>query len=237
MKCMIIEDEIPAVKILQNHISHFPDLEITHTFNNAVAGMVQLQRSPVDVLFLDIQLPKMSGIELLHTLESRPSIILTTAFREYALEGYELEITDYLLKPISFERFVRAVRKLYGSRKHPFQPPINLPVETEYAEPFIYIKHDREFIKVNLKEIQYVESIKNHIKLVTSTKAMFTLIGIGEMEQKLPGHFIRIHRSYIVNTRQIERFSQTNVTIGGKIFPSGSHYKQGFFQWVNKNTV
>ncbi|MDR7131473.1 DNA-binding LytR/AlgR family response regulator [Algoriphagus sp. 4150] len=237
MKCMIIEDEIPAVKILQNHISHFPDLEIIHIFHNAVEGMVQLQRSPVDVLFLDIQLPKMSGIELLHTLEARPAIILTTAFREYALEGYELEITDYLLKPISFERFVRAVRKLYGSRKHPFQPPLNVPIETEYAEPFIYIKHDREFIKVNLKEILYVESVKNHIKLVTPSKALFTLIGIGEMEQKLPSHFIRTHRSYIVNTRQIERFSQTNVTIGGKIFPLGNLYKQAFFQWVNKNTV
>ena len=237
MKCMIVEDEAPAVRILQNHISHFPELEISHVFHNALDAMVQLQRSPVDLLLLDIQLPKMSGIELLHTLDTRPSVILTTAFREYALDGYELEITDYLLKPISFERFARAIRRVYSSKKVPFSLPSPVSEGSGYSEPFIYIKHDREFVKVNLKDIQYVESVKNHVKIATREKTLFTLIGIGEMEQKLPGNFIRVHRSFIVNTRQIEKFTQTTLVISGRSLPLGNLYKQSFFQWVNRNMI
>lgn len=237
MTCMTVEDEVPAVKVLQSHISHFEDLRIESVYNNAMQALAALQTSHVDILFLDIQLPKMSGIQLLHALPNKPAVIMTTAHREFALDGYELEITDYLLKPISFERFTKAVARVYKLARQPLVLPSGSVEKQLLSEPFIYIKTEREYVKLLLKDIQYIESIKNHIKLVTTTDAVFSLQGISEIEQKLPNSFIRVHRSYIISALHLTRFSLSNVVVGNKTLPIGKYYKMQFLNWVRSNMV
>ena len=181
----------------------------------------------------------MSGIELLKALQNKPAVIMTTAYREFALEGYDLEITDYLLKPISFERFTKAIAKVYKSAKQPLDVQYNSTAEESlFSSPFIYIKTEREYRKVLLEELLFVESIKNHVKLVTEDSSSITLMSLAEIEERLPrNYFLRIHRSFIVSLSHISRFSQTHVVIKDKVIPVGRHYKQQFIQWVEKNTL
>jgi DNA-binding LytR/AlgR family response regulator len=237
MKCMIVEDELPAVKIIQSHISHFNDLEVEGVYHNAMDALVALRTTAIDILFLDIQLPKISGIQLLNSLSSKPAVVMTTAHREFALDGYELEITDYLLKPISFERFTRAIAKVYKSAHKPLVIPSRTVDEPLLSEPFIYIKAEREYVKILLADLLYIESIKNHVKLVTTQSSHITLQGISEIEQKLPQGFLRIHRSFIISVQHISRFTHANVTIQSKTIPVGKYYKMSFLNWVSKNMV
>lgn len=234
MKCLIVEDEQPAVKVLIQHISSFPELQVEAVCHTAMDAMAILQKSRIDILFLDIQLPKMNGIQLLNTLSQKPIVILTTAFREFALQGYELEVTDYLLKPISFERFAKAVGRLYKFNQNTHEPVHDNNTRI-LADPFIYVKIDREFQRIALDELLYVESIKNHVKLVTKHKAFITLMSISEIELKLPPNFLRIHRSFIVSTQYIQKFTQTYVIIEGQTIPVGNHYKMVFQKWIQKN--
>ncbi|UII20374.1 LytR/AlgR family response regulator transcription factor [Fulvivirga ligni] len=240
MKCMIVEDELPAVKILENHIGHFKDLQISSIHHSAMDALMALQKEQVDILFLDIQLPKISGIQLLHSLKQRPAVILTTAYREFAIEGYELEITDYLLKPISLDRFTRAISKVFKKNEYPLSPILNqeLVGSSPFSEPFIYVKSEREYVKILLKDLLYVESIKNHIKLVSTTDTYITLMGISSMEDKLSKNtFMRVHRSFIVSLNHISSFSQTSLHVKNKEIPIGRFYKQQFLNWVQDNIV
>jgi len=234
MKCVIVEDEQPAVKVLLQHISIFPELQVEAVCYNAMEAMAILQKSRIDILFLDIQLPKMNGIQLLNTLTQKPIVILTTAFREFALQGYELEVTDYLLKPISFERFAKAIGRLYKMSQNTYEPLQDINTKV-LAEPFIYVKIDREFQRIALDELLYIESIKNHVKLVTKDKVFITLMSISEIELKLPPNFLRIHRSYIVSTQHIQKFTHTYVIIKNQTIPVGDYYKMSFQKWIQKN--
>lgn len=237
MKCMIVEDELPAVKVLENYISSFRDLEIVGVYNNAMDALSALQKTQVDILFLDIGIPKISGIQLLHALTTKPLIILTTAHREFALDGYDLEVTDYLLKPISFERFARSIARVYKSLEKPIEIPNKNSESVMFSEPFIYVKTEREYVKVLLNELLYIESIKNHVKLVTTRGTHITLQGISEIENKLPGGFLRVHRSYIISTASISKFTNAYAQIQDKTIPIGKYYKMKFLSWVNRNMV
>lgn len=240
MKCMIVEDELPAVKILEKHLSYFPDMNITSIHNNAMEAFTSLQKTTVDVLFLDINLPKMSGIQLLHTLKQKPVVVITTAHREFAIDGYELEVFDYLLKPISFDRFSKTVSKVYFELQKDLDilPVSKPPSEELISKPFIYVKSDREYVKIVLEEILYIESIKNHIKIVTTDGVFITLISLHQIEEKLPSkYFLRIHRSYIISYLNLSRFSSTHVHIETKVIPIGRHYKNQFLSWVKDNMV
>ena len=240
MKCMIVEDEPKAVKVLESHISAFAHLQISSTHQNAMDAFVELQRNVPDILFLDIQLPKMSGLQLLHSLTVKPAIILTTAYREFALEGYELEISDYLLKPISLERFTRAIAKVYKNKKQNLPEPqlAAPPAPALLSEPFIYVKSEREYVRVLLKNIRYIESLKNHVKLVTTEGTHITLMSLSQLEEKLPPqHFLRIHRSYIVSLSHLDRFTQANVSIASATLPIGQLYKQKFMDWMRDAMV
>jgi len=237
---MIVEDEAPAVKILESYITHFKDLEIVSVHNNAFDAITDLQKGTYDIVFLDIQLPKMSGIQLLNSLKSYPAVILTTAHREFAIEGYELEITDYLLKPISFERFAKAIAKVYQNSQQQFiAPEVTMHADNSFfSEPFIYVKSEREFIKVLLKDLLYVESIKNHVKLVTTDANLISLMSLSHLLNKLPEKFfMQVHRSYIVSVQHISSFTQSSITINRKNIPLGRHYKQHFLSWMNDNVV
>ncbi len=239
MKCMIVDDEPMAIKVIENHLQHLEGLEVVATHHNAMDAMLFLQKNPVDLLFLDIQMPKMSGLSLLKTLNKKPHIVLTTAYRDYALEGYELDIIDYLLKPISFERFVKAIAKVYRlDQRLVSHPIVQAPSVTLTEAPFIYIKCDRQNVKILLQDILYIESIKNHIRIFTPEKNYITLLTISQVEEKLPPqHFIRIHRSFIVAISKIDQFTNGQVTISEKTLPIGRHYKQEVMRRLNVNLI
>ncbi len=234
MRCVIVEDELPAVEILKNHISHFEELQLVKICYTATEAFEFLHRNQVDVLFLDIQMPGMSGLQLIQTLRAHSVIILTTAFREFALQGYELEVTDYLLKPISLDRFSKSVSKVFKIKMNGLTKGNDLPQQI-LDEPFIYIKVDREFQKIELSELMYIESLRNQLKFVTEKNAYITLMPISQVELKLPKYFLRIHRSFIVSTRYIDKFTTSYVIINGKSLPVGNFYKMNFQRWVAGN--
>lgn len=236
MKCMIVEDEKPAVAVLKSHISAFQDLEVLHVYHNAMDALIALQKNKIDILFLDLNLPHMSGLDLLSTLTEPPAVILTTAHREYALESYQFDVIDYLLKPISFDLFARSIAKVYKQKslKEPIQ--INREIQPEISlEPLhIYVKIDREFVKIVLRDILYIESIKNHVRIITSTQSYITLSTLASVQERLPDkQFVRIHRSYIISLSRLEKFSLTNVVIHNKTLPIGGFYKQSFMSKVD----
>ncbi|MGL1885841.1 MAG: LytTR family DNA-binding domain-containing protein [Reichenbachiella sp.] len=240
MKCMIVEDELPAVKVLENYISKFSDLELVSVHHNAMDAIAELQKREYDILFLDIQLPGITGIQMLSALSHYPNVVLTTAHREYAIEGYELQVSDYLLKPISFDRFTKSIAKIYQSKKRELPRPVkeNNQESEIYSDPFIYIKSEREHVKVLLKELLYIESLKNHIKLFTKDGCLISMMSLLHIEERLPNnHFLRIHRSYIIAIHHIDKFNQISVAIGGKNLPIGRHYKQNFLDWAENNIV
>jgi DNA-binding LytR/AlgR family response regulator len=240
LKCIIVDDEEMAIKVISSHIAAIKELEITGTYNNAIEAFAVLQQQPIDLVFLDIQMPKMTGLTLIRSLSKPPYIILTTAHREFALESYDLNVIDYLLKPISFERFMKAVGKVLQLEKIQQAPPENNGTQflnTDEA-PFIYIKSERQFIKILLDEILYIESIKNHVKIVTQEETLITLMTISEMEEKLPlQRFLRIHRSYIAAVSKIEKFTHASVTIVKQELPVGEFYKAEVLKRLNQNLI
>jgi DNA-binding LytR/AlgR family response regulator len=224
MKCIIVDDEPLAIEILESYVSKIDQLEIAGTFRNAVSAFAFLQQNTIDLIFLDIQMPKLSGIDFLRTLKNPPKVILTTAFRDYALDGFELEVVDYLLKPIPFERFLKAVAKVL----HQPAAPVAAAVKTETASPdsFVYFKVDKKMIKTRMADILYIESIKDYVKVKTADKEIITQQKISYLEESLPRElFLRIHRSFIVNVERIDAYSATDVEIGKHFVPIGRNYK------------
>jgi DNA-binding LytR/AlgR family response regulator len=207
--------------------------------NNGIEAYNLLQKSPVDLLFLDIQMPKLTGIEFLKNISRPPKVIFTTAFREYAIESYELNAVDYLLKPIPFERFLKAVNKVVQASVPVTESP--LPTlnsgHTDYQEAFIYLKADKKMVKVMLRDIIYLESLKDYIRVKTLTKEIISLQKISFLEEKLPeGKFLRIHRSFIVAVDKIQAFSATHVElINSKEVPIGRNYKAEVMQALGKS--
>lgn len=234
LKCIIVDDEEMAIKVIANHIANIKEIEVVGTYNNAIEAFAVLQKQKIDIVFLDIQMPKMSGLTMLRSLSNPPHIILTTAHREFALEGYDLSVTDYLLKPISFERFLKAIGKVLQAEKMQQMLPETSAQISFGDAPFIYIKSERQFVKILLNEILYVESLKNHVKIITHKETIITLVTISEMEEKLPPqHFLRIHRSYIVATSKIEKFNHASIQIGKYELPIGELYKAEVIKRLN----
>jgi DNA-binding LytR/AlgR family response regulator len=232
MKCIIVDDEPLAIEILESYVSKIEQMKLAGTFRNAVSAFTFLQQNPVDLIFLDIQMPKLSGIEFLKSLKNPPQVILTTAYRDYAIEGFELEVVDYLLKPIPFERFLKAVGKvLHQPASHP--SPIG---KADTAEDFVYFKVDKKMVKTRMAEILYIESIKDYVKVHTADKEIVTQQKISYLEESLPGdQFLRIHRSFIINRNRIDAYSATDVEIGKFHIPIGRNYKSDVMRELSKN--
>ena len=223
MKCIIVDDEPLAIEILESYVSKIDQLEIAGTFRNAVSAFAFLQQNTVDLIFLDIQMPKLSGIDFLRTLKNPPKVILTTAFRDYALDGFELEVVDYLLKPIPFERFLKAVAKVLHQ---PAAAAVTPKPDAAAADSFVYFKVDKKMIKTRMADILYIESIKDYVKVKTADKEIITQQKISYLEESLPRDlFLRIHRSFIVNVERIDAYSATDVEIGKHFVPIGRNYK------------
>lgn len=224
IKCLIIDDEPLAIQIIKGYLEQIPDLELVASFQNPLNAFDLLKTTAVDLIFLDIQMPLLTGIDFVKTLQNPPSIIFTTAYRNYAIQSYELDVVDYLLKPITFTRFFKAINKYKNLNQVPISK--ELPVQAEAINDHMYVNANKKYIKVLFDEILYVESIKDYIRIHTASQNIITKDKISEFEKKLPRKFLRIHRSFIVNTSKISAFTAKDVEIGAKEIPIGESYKK-----------
>lgn len=223
--CLIIEDEPLAAEILQDYIAQIPFLECKAVCRDAIYAMRVLQNEKIDVLFLDIHLPKIKGLDFLKTLKNPPQAIVTTAYRKYALDGYELNIVDYLLKPISFNRFLAAVNKLRKNvnGEASLTPPAS---KSTVERGSLFINVNKKKIKIFLDEILYIESRREYISIVTNEKSVLAKFQLSEMEGHLDsGKFLRIHRSFIVAKEKVSAFNAVEVEINNQRLPIGRSYK------------
>jgi len=230
INCLIVDDEPEAQLVIQSYLDRLDGFTVLGSASNAVEAFQLLQENSVDLMFLDIKLPKINGIDFLRSLSSPPKVILTTAYREFALDGYELDVIDFLLKPISMERFLKSISKIYTINN---LEQIELPREpTVHAErPFIYVKSERKMVKIFLDEISYIESIRDYVKIILSNKNIVSKQRISFLEKILPEkRFIRIHRSYIISLPKVEAFTPTTIEIDGNELPIGNHYKNSILK-------
>jgi len=232
IKCIIIDDEPLAIQILERHIAQIPDLELVTTFQNPVPAFDLLKQTAVDLIFLDIQMPLLTGIDFMKALQNPPKVIFTTAYRNYAIESYELDVVDYLLKPISFTRFFKAVNKVKNLTQHVV--PSEIPVQQEVTHDHLYVNSNKKFIKVNFEDILYIESIKDYVRIHTETQKIMTKDTISSFYEKLPPIFLRIHRSFIVNAAKVTAFTAADVEIGEREIPIGNSYKNEVMEFLKR---
>jgi DNA-binding LytR/AlgR family response regulator len=225
IKCLVIDDELPAREILEKHISDVEALELTGSCTNAVEALSFLQSNTVDLLFLDIQMPHILGTNFIRTLKDPPKVIFTTAYRKYAIEGFELDAVDYILKPISFDRFLKSVNKILQLNLQ----GMALPAAESPAEPahsFLYLRVDRKMVKVLFEDILYIEGLRDYVRLFTTTKTLVTKHLLASLQEMLPADaFLRIHRSYIVSINKIDSYDSDSVEVQKKELPIGRLYK------------
>jgi two-component system LytT family response regulator len=237
--CLIVDDEPLARNLLTDYVSKAPSLQLLQACASPLAAIEVLRSNPVDLLFLDIQMPEITGISLLRTLQKRPLVVLTTAYSEYALEGYDLDVVDYLLKPVTFERFLRAVEKA-GQRLTPTTPPSVQAPRTEPTEqqPFVFVKDGTKLVKVRWADILYVEGLKDYVTIHTRQQKIVTLQRLKTLEEQLPtDKFIRIHHSYIVAVDAIDVVHKGEVQIGNVTLPVSDSYRKQFKDFTDRNQM
>jgi DNA-binding LytR/AlgR family response regulator len=227
IKCLVIDDELPAREILKEHITGVEALEYCGSCSHAVEAITFLKDNRVDLLFLDIQMPHLLGTDFIRTLKNPPKVIFTTAFRKYALEGFELDAVDFLLKPISFERFLKGVNKILQLNLQGNDRKLSTPdTDSESVPPFLYFRSERKMVKVLFDDILYIEGLNDYIKIITTTKTIITKHLLVSLEQMLPHNdFVRIHKSFIIAITKIDSFNADSVTIGKKEIPVGRLFK------------
>ena len=239
IQCLVIDDEPLAREILKQHIAGVEALELTGTCSNAVEAISFLKQHPVDLLFLDIQMPQLLGTNFIRTLKNPPKVIFTTAYRKYAIEGFELDAVDYILKPISFERFLKAVNKVlqinFTTSQTPSAPKEN---QNEPANSFLYFRADRKMVKIFFRDILFIEALKDYIKIVTDTKTIVTKYVLSTLEEMLPASdFLRIHKSYIVAINKIESYNADTIQIAKHELPIGRLYKFDVSRVLNASSA
>lgn len=224
LNCLIVDDEPIAQQIIERYIEPLDQLKVVGKCQNALEANNLLHKLSVDLLFLDIEMPHLSGLTFLKNLKNPPQVILTTAHREYALEGFELEVVDYLLKPISQERFLKAVNRV-----------LSKPQITEAATPYIYLKVDLKMVQVFLKDILYIQGLSNYVRIFCKEKNLISYQKLSHLEEVLPSdQFLRIHRSYIANIRKISSYTSNDVEIGETELPIGGSYKEKLILELSK---
>jgi two-component system, LytTR family, response regulator len=232
MKCVIIDDEPLAVELLEDFVSKVPSLELISSCSNAIEATTIIQNNKVDLIFSDIEMPDFSGIEFIKSLDVKPLFIFTTAYSHYAIEGFNLNAVDYLVKPIPFHRFLKAVNRA--------QELFNLKIDNEIVSEstqtnseFIFVKSEYENVKINLSTIKYIEGLKDYIKIYTDDpKPILTLSSLKAFEEKLPANFIRVHRSYIVSLNHINSVQRNRIIIDKIRIPIGQNYKDEFIKKI-----
>lgn len=230
-KCLVVDDEPLARDLMRNHISKLENFEIVAECGDAMKAMMALQNFPVDLMFMDIQMPQITGIDFLKTLKHPPKVIITTAYREYAVDGFELDVVDYLLKPITFERFLKSINKFYQDNvsEQKFEGVSSPNMQGE--ELYIYVKENKKVIKLHLNDILYIEGLSEYVQIFTAKKKIITKISMNSLVEKLPEEdFMRIHKSFIVSNRKIEAFTSSTVEVSGKEIPIGRSYKNSVME-------
>lgn len=223
IECIIIEDEFPATALLKGYVNEIPNWEVKACFDNAIDAIAFLSSNQVDVIFVDIKLPKLSGISFIKTLKNPPIIVITTAYSEHAIEAFELIVLDYLLKPYSFERFVKTVNRINTKLANTFE----LTPTKEEASAFMIVKENRTQMKLFFDEICYLESQKEYVKIICAQRTVKTKMGITKMMELLPpNRFIRIHRSFIVQKDRVDSFSKKKISIKEQVLPIGRFYQK-----------
>jgi two-component system, LytTR family, response regulator len=236
--CLIVEDEPLARNLLTEYVKKVSFLNLVKACSNPMEALDVLRTNTIDILFLDIQMPEITGITLLKILQKKPMVILTTAYSEYALESYELDVVDYLLKPITFDRFLKAVDK---ASQRITTPAVHLAAEksaVESSPDFVFVKDGTKLVKINLDDILYVEGLKDYVTIHTKTQKVVTLQRLKSLEMQLPADkFIRIHHSYIIALKAIDVIHKGEVQIGSAMIPISDSYKKTFKDLIDKNQM
>jgi two-component system LytT family response regulator len=215
-KCIVVDDEELARRLIKRHLSELEDFELVASCGSAIEALKIIKETHIDLIFLDIEMPLLKGTDFLKNLNQKPKVIFTTAYREYALEGFELNVVDYLLKPINFTRFLKAIEKFLEST--------NKVIESSVSK-YIYIQSNKKNIKIVLDEVLYIESLKEYVQIHFKNRKVIFKGGITAFEQKLDHHFVRVHRSYIVNINKITAYTKSDIEIGRIEIPIGDSYK------------
>jgi len=231
--CMIVDDEPMAREIISSFVGKIHNLELVATCKNVSEAFSVLQKESIQLIFLDINMPDISGLSLAKSIQHKSQVIFTTAYREYAIEGFDLQAVDYLLKPISFDRFLKAVQKYFDL--HVSKEIIKQEIVSEAKETSIFVRSDRKMVKVRFKEIKYVESLSDYVKIFTDKETIITRETISNIESKLPSNeFLRTHRSYIVSMPKIDSFTNELVELKKKAIPISRSYKENVLQKLTR---
>ncbi|MWB93217.1 response regulator [Flavobacterium sp. GA093] len=223
IKCLLVDDEPLAIKVLQNYLTNFGDFEVIGTFYNPLEALDFINSTPVDVVFLDINMPMMTGFELISLIENKTKVVITTAFREFAAESYDLDVLDYLVKPIPLPRFIKCINKITTE----FNLKNNIKVENAKGDSHIFIKVDKKMMKINMEEILFVEGMKEYIKVVTPDKTYITHKSLTSLSEELPTErFIRIHKSYVIALDKVKSIEGNRIQISSYTIPIGRNYSK-----------
>jgi two-component system, LytTR family, response regulator len=238
--CIAIDDEPLALDIITDYCSKVPFLQLLKCFDNAIESIEYLKTNPVDLLFLDIQMDDLTGIQLLNVIKQKPQVIFTTAYDSYAIKGYELDVIDYLIKPISFERFIKAVDKAYEKLKaasvhHNNKISVSAD-DLENHKKYFFVKTEFRMQKVNFDDILYVEGQGDYLRIITKHEKIMTLQNFKHLEDVLPrNNFVRVHKSFMVAIDKIESIERNRIKIGERLIPIGETYKKIFFDFIENN--
>lgn len=224
-RCLIADDEPPARKLLTDYVSKTPSLELVGVCSNGVEVLKVIKENPVDILLLDIRMPLMTGIDVLNALPEKPVTILVTAYGEYAVKGFELDVIDYLMKPVSFERFRKSIDKAVEYLA--IQVAAH---DKDVKQDYFFIKTDTRIVKLLFAEVSVIGAQREYIKIITPTKKIMSLVSLTSIANALPSDFVRIHRSYIVNMRHIDEVQSNEVVMGKDVYPISKNYRDVFFE-------
>ncbi|MEI6899590.1 MAG: LytTR family DNA-binding domain-containing protein [Bacteroidota bacterium] len=240
IRCLALDDEVLALDLLEDNIRKIPYLQLVKRCSSAFDAMEVLKQEAIDLIFLDIQMPDLSGIQFLRSLNSKPLVIFTTAYEKYAVESFELDVIDYLLKPFAFERFLKAANKAndYFSMMSRINHPGGLREDQKDPNDFIFVKADYKLVKIDFKEILFIEGLKDYIKIFTGVKPVITLMSMKLIEEKLPSdEFIRVHRSFIVALKKIRFIQKSFIQIGDREIPISENYREALFKIINQSKL
>lgn len=233
--CIIVDDEIHARKVVEKYVQDLPHITLIKSCKNALEAMEVLRTQNIDVMFLDINMPKLSGLNFLESITSPPLVVITTAYREYALEAFELDVIDYLHKPIPFPRFLKAISKVEDKLKVNHLENSSLVVQSnDTSQDFIFIKADKKTLRLNFKDIRFIEGLGDYIKIHTYERIIVSKLSIKKMETLLPkDHFPRVHKSFIVSLQFVDAIEGNQIEVGSDKIPIGQIYRQSFMEIVN----
>jgi len=234
IRCIAVDDEPLALRVIESHVEKLNDVELVAKCSNAVEAFEIVKQKQIDLMFLDIQMPELTGIEFLKSLTNPPLVIFTTAYRNYAIEAFDLDVLDYLLKPISFDRFLKALNKFYSRRQEIKTTPKNLNVDKAPDQDHIFIKKNKTMVKIHFNEINYIESLKDYVRIHTPAETHFVKYQISQLEQELPEDmFIRVHKSFIVPIGKVSTVSPRAIGIGDEKIPIGRNFKELVLKKLN----